>query len=242
MEHAKQPPVASPVEFDSFASAYDHFSCNNAYNALYERPAMRALLPADLSGLRVLDAGCAGGLHAAWMADRGASVLAIDNDPSMVTIAKRRLGDMTRVINADLTQPLYFIDDASVDLVFCSLTLHYIANWAPTLAEFRRVLEKGGRLLVSTHHPFTDRAWGGTDYFAVERLTQVWSEFGKVPYEVIFYRRPLSATVAAFTNGGFSIEKLVEPQPQPEMMQTAPKTYERLLREPGFIILQAFAN
>lgn len=241
-EQSNEPPEASSVEFDSFASAYDYFSRNNAYNAQYERPAMRALLPTDLSGLRVVDAGCAGGLHAAWMADRGAAVLAIDNDPSMVAIAKRRLGDAAKVIHADLTHPLRFIDSASVDWVFCSLTLHYIADWAPTLAEFRRVLVRGGHLLMSTHHPCADRALGGTDYFAVERLTQVWTEFGKTPYEVVFYRRPLSATVTALTEGGFSIEKLIEPHPQPEMKQMAPKIHEKLMREPGFVILQALAS
>lgn len=241
-EQSGESPEASSLDFDSFASAYDYFSRNNAYNALYERPAMRALLPVDLSGLRVLDAGCASGLHAAWMAERGAAVLAIDNDPAMVSIAKRRLGNLANVIHADLTQPLHFIEAASVDWVFCSLTLHYIADWGPTLAEFRRVLVGGGRLLISTHHPCADRALGGTDYFSLERLTQVWSEFGRIPYEVVFYRRPLSATVKSLTEAGFSIEKLIEPQPQPEMMRIAPKIHAKLLREPGFVILQMLAS
>ena len=201
-----------PDTFKSFAEAYDYFSRSNAYNEFYERPAIRDLLPENLQGLRVLDAGCAGGLHAQWMVERGANVLLIDRDPDMVAIASSRLGNGGVVVQADLTEPLGFVSSASIDLVFCSLTMHYIENWQPTLAEFHRVLVKGGQLLISTHHPCADSAWGGSDYFAVELLTQTWNEFGKQSYEVTFFRRPLSAIVADLSETGFRIESLIEPR------------------------------
>ncbi|MBF0630823.1 MAG: class I SAM-dependent methyltransferase [Magnetococcales bacterium] len=227
------------MEFDSFAAAYDHFSRDNAYNEQYERPAMRALLPESLQGLRILDAGCAVGYHAAWMQERGARVVAVDNDPSMVELAQRRLGGEGRVVLADLGQPLGFLDEGSVDLVFCSLTMHYLADWKSTLKEFHRVLADGGRLLFSTHHPCADHSWGGSDYFAVERLTQIWSEFGPSPYEMVFYRRPLSAMVADLGGAGFQIERIVEPGPQPQMQHTARETFAKLSHHPWFILFQA---
>lgn len=59
------------------------------------RDRMRALmlsrLPADLTGQRVLDAGCGAGQMTAELAARGAEVLAIDISPQLVDIAELRL-------------------------------------------------------------------------------------------------------------------------------------------------------
>lgn len=59
------------------------------------RDEMRALmlsrLPADLTGQRVLDAGCGAGQMTAELAARGAEVLAIDISPALVDIAEQRL-------------------------------------------------------------------------------------------------------------------------------------------------------
>lgn len=59
------------------------------------RDEMRALLlsrlPADLSGARVLDAGCGAGQMSAELAARGAEVLACDISPALVDIARERL-------------------------------------------------------------------------------------------------------------------------------------------------------
>lgn len=59
------------------------------------RDAMRALmlaqLPADLRGVRVLDAGCGTGAASAELAARGAHVTAIDISPKLVEIARARL-------------------------------------------------------------------------------------------------------------------------------------------------------
>ena len=59
------------------------------------RDKMRALmlgrLPADLTGLRVLDAGCGAGQMTAELAARGAAVVAVDISPELVKIAASRL-------------------------------------------------------------------------------------------------------------------------------------------------------
>lgn len=47
-------------------------------------------LPADLSGKRVLDAGCGTGALAFELAERGADVLGIDISPQLVDIARKR--------------------------------------------------------------------------------------------------------------------------------------------------------
>jgi magnesium-protoporphyrin O-methyltransferase len=55
------------------------------------RAAMLGCLPDDLSGARVLDAGCGAGQMTAELAVRGAHVTAVDISPSLVEIARRRL-------------------------------------------------------------------------------------------------------------------------------------------------------
>ena len=77
------------------------------------RDAMRALmmsrLPADLTGARVLDAGCGTGLMTAELAARGADVVAVDISPQLITIAGDRLEpglkDRVRFHAGDMTDP-----------------------------------------------------------------------------------------------------------------------------------------
>ncbi|MFN3260218.1 MAG: magnesium protoporphyrin IX methyltransferase [Pikeienuella sp.] len=54
------------------------------------RAAMLERLPADLTGRRVLDAGCGAGQMAIELAQRGAEVVATDISPSLLDVARRR--------------------------------------------------------------------------------------------------------------------------------------------------------
>jgi hypothetical protein len=53
------------------------------------------------------------------------------------------------------------------------------------------------------------------------------------------YRRPLSAMTTALLAAGFTLEHIVEPQPQPEFRLLEPVEYARLMRRPGFICIRA---
>jgi magnesium-protoporphyrin O-methyltransferase len=55
------------------------------------RATLLSWLPADLSGRRILDAGCGTGLFAVEAARRGAEVVAIDLSPTLVGLAQERL-------------------------------------------------------------------------------------------------------------------------------------------------------
>ena len=55
------------------------------------RATMLSYLPQDLSGRRILDAGCGTGAMAVELVRRGAEVLAIDLSPNLVAIARERL-------------------------------------------------------------------------------------------------------------------------------------------------------
>src|SRR5207248_9438280 len=55
---------------------------------------------------------------------------------------------------------------------------------------------------------------------------------------VHFWREPLSALCTAATDAGFLIEKVIEPVPAGTMRERYPGDYEKLSREPGFLILR----
>ena len=54
------------------------------------RETLLAWLPADLTGVRILDAGCGTGQLAVALAARGAHVVAVDLSPTLVDLAARR--------------------------------------------------------------------------------------------------------------------------------------------------------
>lgn len=82
----------------------------------------------------------------------------IDKSARMLEQAQRRLGDDADLQVAELGSPLPFRDD-TFDGVTASLVLHYLEDWGPALAELRRVLKPGGRLIVSVNHPFSEYLW-----------------------------------------------------------------------------------
>lgn len=218
-------------------TAYRAANEDSAFNAYYERPATIALLGA-VTGLRVLEAGCGPGALTSWLADHGAAVTAFDVSPEMVSLASQRLGERARFLTADLAQPLTFVADASVDVVVASLVLHYLEDWGAPLAEFHRILAPGGAVVFSTHHPALDwQLHSPDDYFAITQVTETW-QMGGQEFEVTFWRRPLTAMTAAITRAGFVIDRLLEPDPLPELRQRDRQDYDRLMSRPAFLFFR----
>ena len=203
--------------YDAFAVSYDRENATSLLNAHYNRPALLALA-GDVTGRRILDAGCGSGPLAADFRDRGGFVTAFDGSPAMVEIARERLGDEVTVLVADLAEPLPFDDDAFDDVV-ASLVLHYFEDWSAPLAEVRRVLRRGGRLLVSVNHPFVRFfTHPEEDYFATREYSEEF-EFDGQPGTLTFWHRPLHAITDAFTAAGFDIVTIAEPPPSPDTPQ-----------------------
>lgn len=197
------------TSYDTFAQAYSSANENNLLNAWYERPAM-VDLAGDVEGCHVLDAGCGSGPLAAALRARGAVVSGFDLSPSMLALARERLGGDADLRVADLSERLPYADD-SFDVVVCSLTLHYLSSWAEPLTELRRVLRPGGRLVVSVPHPvvymfnYQDR-----DYFALTQYSEEF-EFEGQSATLTYWHRPLHAMTDAFTEAGYRIAAVSEP-------------------------------
>lgn len=117
-----------------------------------EWPALRALLP-DIAGLRIADLGCGFGWFCRWAEEHGAAtVLGIDVSERMLARARAETprGNITYV-RADLEQ--LALPEASFDLIYSALALHYVEDLEGLLGTVHRALLPGGRLVFSIEHP-----------------------------------------------------------------------------------------
>jgi SAM-dependent methyltransferase len=203
-------------DYDSFAEAYSAENEANLHNAYYERPATLALA-GDVAGRRILDAGCGSGPLFAALRDRGAIVTGFDSSAGMLELARRRLGDGADLQVADLGSPLPFPDGAFDDVIV-SLVLHYLEDWTAPLAELRRVLRPGGRLIASVNHPISGHpvVRPSADYFATYQWSDEITTSSGQSYVLTYWHRPLPAMIDAFTAAGFRIAVISEPLPAPD--------------------------
>lgn len=231
-------------DYDSFAEAYSAENDTSLNNAYYERPATLALA-GDVAGRRILDAGCGSGPLFARLRERGATVTGIDASAAMLELARRRLGTDADLRVADLADRLPF-NDATFDDVIASLVLHYLQDWGPTLAELRRVLRPGGRLIMSVMHPTAEycieRLHGRRpDYFSTWFGTDTFTANGET-IALGLWNRPLHAMTDAFTAAGFRISVLSEPPPAPQARELFPREYELLATAPSFLFFVLTAD
>jgi ubiquinone/menaquinone biosynthesis C-methylase UbiE len=202
------------TDYDEFAEAYSADNETNLLNGHYERPAM-VNLAGDVDGHRILDVGCGSGPLTAALRDKGAIMSGFDLSSAMLELARRRLGDDVDLTVGDLAKPLPY-DDAAFDDVVMSLVLHYLKDWTEPLAELRRILKPGGRLILSVNHPIVYTALNpDAEYFDIAEFSFDAEHAGRtVTYTN--WHRPLHAMSEAFTAAGFRIAVISEPPIDPE--------------------------
>lgn len=226
---------------------------DSTFHSYYEKPAIRAELP-DLDGLEVVSIGCGSGVDTSWLADNGAKrVVGVDISEGLLAIAKTNNPDI-EFHEMDMEE-LDFPDE-SFDLAYSSLAIHYVDDWTKPLKEAYRVLRSGGQYVFSCGHPIDSAMEYATegdykyarlgrrinqatkertiygDYLAretngIKPVTGVLKDI-----EVVVYHRTFSKMIEQIQASGFSIERVVEPQP----IEGDPDHYEQLTKIPTFMI------
>ncbi|MEV0248410.1 class I SAM-dependent methyltransferase [Nocardia sp. NPDC050712] len=213
--------------YDSIAKAYAEENATSLLNEYYNRPAIRNLL-GDVTGRHVLDAGCGSGPTLVDLIEGGATAVGIDGSQALIDIAADRVGGAAELHVGDLAAPLPFGDNTFDDIV-CSLALHYLEDWPSPLAEMRRVLKPGGRLILSVEHPlviwFTQRQAGETTNYFATRRRKVTDMAGQTA-DLTFWDRSLSTMFQTFFDSGFRITRVEEPAPAPEAMELFPEFFQ----------------
>lgn len=104
-------------------------------------------------GMNILDVGCGTGTHLELYQRYGCSLYGIDLSPSMLEVARTRLGDSARLDLGDATSMPY--EDREFDLIISMLSLHEMAQQTRSgvLSEMKRVLKDDGHILLIDFHP-----------------------------------------------------------------------------------------
>lgn len=124
----------------------------------------------DVTGKRVLEIGCGDGKLAVEMAQRGATVIAVDASQDMIDAAQRRA--IAAGVQVDLrpgTAQALALPDASFDLVVAVTMLCFVEDATPAFAEISRVLRPSGKLIIGELNKWSAwaagrrlRAWLGS--------------------------------------------------------------------------------
>jgi demethylmenaquinone methyltransferase/2-methoxy-6-polyprenyl-1,4-benzoquinol methylase len=104
-------------------------------------------------GMDVLDVGCGTGIHLELYQKAGCNVYGIDQSPSMLQVARNRLGESANLYMGDASNMPY--PDKEFDLIIFSTVLHEMPRSvrSAVISEAKRTLKEGGRILLIDFRP-----------------------------------------------------------------------------------------
>lgn len=208
---------------------------------------LKKLLP-DFQGKRLLDVGCGFGWHCIYAAGQGAArVLGVDLSEKMLQAAREKTSypqvEYRRMAMEDMEFP-----PGSFDVVLSSLAFHYTPDFGEICRRVSRFLTMGGDFVFSVEHPvFTAcgcQDWcydadGRRDHWPVDR----YFEEGRrnavfLGEQVTKYHKTLATYLNTLLGAGFAITSIVEPQPDPRLLDTVPGMGDEL-RRPMMLLVAA---
>jgi len=221
---------------------------------LLDKPHLALL--GDVAGKRVLDAGCGEGRFSRMLAERGATVTAIDLSEKMIGHARQMEDGGPLGIDYQVKDmcDLASIQNGGFDVVVAYLSIIDVEDYETALSEIARVLRLGGRFVFSLIHPcFSPPVWGWESakpgiiplrdkdrlfrkvdkYFpSTEIRFRMWPT---APVETINFHRPISEYAHACRDRGLLIRDIVEPTPDPALAEQI-DYLKGEFRAPTFII------
>jgi SAM-dependent methyltransferase len=148
---AEAGPRGAEIAYEAIAPVYDEFTAHHDYD-LWLGNLMPELKRCGLRGNRLLDVGCGTGKSFIWMLERDWEVTACDISPSMVELARAKVGDAARLSVADMRELPVF---GEFDLVWClDDAVNYLLSadeLERALAGMRRNLAPGGLLMFDVN-------------------------------------------------------------------------------------------
>jgi SAM-dependent methyltransferase len=121
-------------------------------------------------GEAILDVGCGPGFYVADLLERGATVTGVDSSLAMLAIARQRAPAASLLEGAATRLPL---EDATFDRALSVQVLEYVADVDGALAELRRVLRPGGRVVI-WDIDWSTLSWHSHDGERMARMLAAW--------------------------------------------------------------------
>lgn len=223
--------------WDSLAADWDiHIGDEGDSNRRLNSDPVLWRFAGEVSGLKVLDAGCGTGYLCRQMAQRGAVVVGVDHSPEMIRIARSKSDRIT--YHVDSVTRLKEIDDEQFDLVVANYVLMDVSDLEGAIDSFYRVLKPGGSAITIFSHPCFPGArmertpdlsevryvWS-FPYF--ERSRQVDPPWAHFTSDFVWFHRPLSDYWKAFTGAGFAVIDFEEPRLTSERAHLAKTEWSR---------------
>lgn len=179
----RQEPTVDPSSikdfFDDMAVERDAFFRANPVLDYEQQTRSRAVLRLldPQRGETVLDIGCGNARDIVPILRAGARIVGVDLSEGMIGQARRDLAaagyaDVVEFEVGDATQLRF--QAGSFDKVLCSEVIEHIPDAAAAIAEIRRVLKPGGRLVLSTPN---QASWYGFDRYVLwtKVLRRTWN-------------------------------------------------------------------
>ncbi|WP_291285770.1 class I SAM-dependent methyltransferase [Flavobacterium sp.] len=216
-------------------------------NSAGEWHVLKKMLP-DFQGKNVLDLGCGYGWHCIYAKEQGAeNVIGIDLSKKMIDKAKEKSKGLSITYHQMPIEDIVF-EKEQFDIIFSSLTFHYVQDLEALFRKINQYLKKGGSFVFSMEHPvFTakneqdwfrdkneNRLHWPVDNYQYEGVRQTFF----LGHEVVKYHRTVASILNMVINSGFSITQIAEPKPSEEIIEKYPEMKEEL-RRPIFIMVAA---
>ena len=147
---------ADPNELEKFSQlAHRWWDTNSEFRPLHEINPLRLDWIDDLSGIsgkRILDIGCGGGILSESMAQRGAKVTGIDLSDKALGVARLHLLESGQNVDYQKisAEELAEQDAGCFDIVTCMEMLEHVPDPSSTIAACAALVKPGGHVFFST--------------------------------------------------------------------------------------------
>lgn len=183
----------------------------------------------------VVDIGCGTGFLTREISGFVKSVVAVDSSSQSIAIAKRHCSGISNVSFIDSDFSSYVrTTQKKFDLAVANMTLMTVLDLDDVLASIAKILSAGAQFNFTIIHPCF---WPKYKNYLLEDWFSYWDDMQiEAPFTISLdldvstitthVHRPLEHYIASLVNAGFTITKIIEPRPEPEIASQYPTVWK----------------